>query len=297
MSPFEIAAGGEWAPQVSLDGRHLLLSKGNAGVETFTLFDLLRPGSAAAIPIPSPRAALSLSVRRRWTSLYYGRKQKGSADVWRTTFPRWFVCVDWAGGKIRWSHALPPRVLPPAMGGCQVGSGVAMTDQECAGRGTNEDRAMNSFARRFLVLLALGGCAVVGAACGGSLAPEPMQTGGPDGATGDAGLGSGGDRGATDAHVKADSMCQYDVDAVPASVDGGNDPCAFLVEYPADPALPVSAFRIIVDGVQLPLDPTNGWTHTDDTQRVIRIAGPVCDAIKAGTIQTIWVEFYCPGIA
>jgi hypothetical protein len=144
-----------------------------------------------------------------------------------------------------------------------------------------------------LTLLALGSCAVVGASCSGSLAREPMWMSGAGGGTGDAG---GGNTGAIDARVKADSMCQYDVDAVPASVDGGGDPCAFLVVFPSDPNLPVDAFRIIVDGVQLPLDAANGWTYTDSTQRVVTIAGPTCDAIKAGSVHTIWVEFYCAGI-
>ena len=148
-----------------------------------------------------------------------------------------------------------------------------------------------------LTLLALGSCVGAGAACSGSLAPEPMRMSGAGGATGDAGVGGGGSTGAIDARVKADTMCQYDVDAVPASVDGGGDPCAFLIVWPSVPDLPADAFRIIVDGVQLPLDPTIGWTYADDTQRVVRIAGPTCDAIKAGTVETIWVEFYCYGIA
>ena len=161
-------------------------------------------------------------------------------------------------------------------------------------------------ARRVLVLLVLGACAGEGAACSGSLASEPMRMSGVGGTTGDTGAGtggairdagaaSGGSTGATDARVKADSQCLYDVDAVPASVDGGVDPCAFLIEYPADPNL--DAFRIIVDGVRLQSDPTNGWTYTDITQTVFRIAGPTCDAIKAGAVQTIWIEFYCYGIA
>jgi len=127
VSPFEIAAGGEWAPQVSLDGRHLLLSKGNAGVETFTLFDLLRPGSAAAISIPhlEPRFRSPFAVVG--PSLYYVAEGDGvSGTSGATTFPRWLVCVDWAGGRIRWSHALPPRALPPPMAGAGPGSVGAM---------------------------------------------------------------------------------------------------------------------------------------------------------------------------
>ena len=127
VSPFEIAAGGEWAPQVSLDGRHLLLSKGNAGVETFTLFDLLRPGRAAAISIPhlEPRFRSPFAVVG--PSLYYVAEGDGvSGTSGATTFPRWLVCVDWAGGRIRWSHALPPRALPPPMAGAGPGSVGAM---------------------------------------------------------------------------------------------------------------------------------------------------------------------------
>ena len=118
VSPFEIAAGGEWAPQVSLDGRHLILSKGNAGVETFTLFDLLRPDRAASIPIPhlEPRFRSPFAVVG--PSLYYVAEGEGIGGAsGSTTFPRWFVCVDWSGGKIRWTHPLPPRVLPPPMAG------------------------------------------------------------------------------------------------------------------------------------------------------------------------------------
>lgn len=123
LSSFEIAAGGEWAPQVSLDGRHLLLSKGNAGVETFTLFDLVRPGSAAALPIPhlEPRFRSPFAVVG--PSLYYVAEGDGVGGTsGATSFPRWLVCVDWAGGKIRWRHALPPRVLPPPMAGAGPGS-------------------------------------------------------------------------------------------------------------------------------------------------------------------------------
>jgi hypothetical protein len=49
------------------------------------------------------------------------------------------------------------------------------------------------------------------------------------GCTGSGGRLSDGDAGAgdaVDARVKADSKCQYDVDALSVSVDGGGDPCA-----------------------------------------------------------------------
>ena len=113
----EIAAGGEWAPQVSMDGRFLILSKGNAGVETFTLVDLLRAGTtAASTPLPhlEPRFRSPFSVVG--PSLFYVAESEGmNAGGGGTTFRRWMVCVDWASGKIRWTHPLPARFLPPPM--------------------------------------------------------------------------------------------------------------------------------------------------------------------------------------
>jgi len=120
-SPIQIVAGGEWAPQVSLDGRHLILSKGNAGTETFTLFDLLRPGRAGSIPIPhlEPRFRAPFAVVG--PSLYYVAEAEGVGGISGTTFQRRLVCVDWSGGKVRWTHPLPPRVLPRPMAGAGPG--------------------------------------------------------------------------------------------------------------------------------------------------------------------------------
>lgn len=131
------------------------------------------------------------------------------------------------------------------------------------------------YARGLLALLLACGCTVAG----GSLTD----------------VDASGGASMTDVRVKADSQCQYDVDATPVSADGGGDPCTFLIKWPSGD-LPVDAFRIIVDGMPVPPDPTNGWTYTDRTQQIIRIGGPTCDAIKNGTVQTVWVEFYCAGI-
>jgi hypothetical protein len=117
--PVVIAAGGEWAPQVALDGRYLVLSKGNAGVETFTFFDLARPGNEAAAGIPWPH--LEPRFRSPFAvigpSVFYVAEGEGAGVKEGTTFPRSLVCVDWATGRVRWTHPLPPRVLPPPMAG------------------------------------------------------------------------------------------------------------------------------------------------------------------------------------
>ena len=122
LPPVEIAAGGEWAPQVSMNGRYLILSKGNAGVETFTLYDLIgigKPGDPTRMPHLEPRFRWPFSVVG--ASLYYVAEDEGRGVTGGTAFPRWLVCVDWAGGKIRWTHALPPRVLPAPMAGAGPG--------------------------------------------------------------------------------------------------------------------------------------------------------------------------------
>jgi hypothetical protein len=118
----EVAAGGGWAPQVSMDGRHLVLSRGNAGVETFAFYDLAgvgTPGAPIQIPHLEPRFRSPFSVVG--SSLYYVAEGEGRGVTGGTAFPRWLVCVDWTRGRIRWTHALPSRVLPPPMPGASPG--------------------------------------------------------------------------------------------------------------------------------------------------------------------------------
>ena len=118
--PAEIAAGGEWAPQVSMDGRFVSLSKGNAGVETFTLVDLLRGGAAAGATLAAPpRAALSLTVfRRRAVALLRRgrrRRERGRRRDYVSALAGLRRLAE--KGTIRWTRALPARHLPPPMAG------------------------------------------------------------------------------------------------------------------------------------------------------------------------------------
>jgi hypothetical protein len=116
----EIAAGGEWVPQVSMDGQFLILSQGNAGVETFALHDLIRAGKPTRLPHLEPRFRAPFAVVG--ASLYYVAEGEGrGANGGATTFPRWLVCVDWAKGKIRWTHPLPSRFLPAPIPGAGPG--------------------------------------------------------------------------------------------------------------------------------------------------------------------------------
>ena len=78
LPPVEIATGGQWAPQVSMDGRYLILSKGNAGAETFTLYDLIglgKPGVPTRMPHLEPRFRWPFSVVG--ASLYFVAEDEG----------------------------------------------------------------------------------------------------------------------------------------------------------------------------------------------------------------------------
>ena len=152
-------------------------------------------------------------------------------------------------------------------------------------------RAQQIDARRGFIVAMLGVATFLVAGCTRDLDSVTTQMTG----TGGIMTGGGGNTGATDARVKSDSACMYDVDAVHVSTENASDACLFRIDYPTGD-VPVEAFRIIVDGLPILQDPTNGWTYTDATQRVVRIVGPTCDAFKAGAVQTVWVEWYCTGI-
>src|SRR4051812_36008082 len=97
---------------------------------------------------------------------------------------------------------------------------------------------------RHLFTVALLGVAAPGAAgCTRDLDRATTPVTGAGGVV----TGAGGEAGSTDARLKSDSACAYDVDAVPVSTENTGDACLFLIERPTDPNVPAGAFRIIVD--------------------------------------------------
>jgi hypothetical protein len=147
--------------------------------------------------------------------------------------------------------------------------------------------------RFFLAVLAVGACS------GGTLRSSDMRANDAGGGSGDAVAGTGGAMDATDVRVKADSICDYDLDAIPTTPEDGGDRCTFSIPPPptTDGTTRRDAIRIIVDGVTIPYDIDAGWSYTDVTSTQFRLHGPSCDAIQAGGVHTIWVHFYCPGLA
>ena len=80
------------------------------------------------------------------------------------------------------------------------------------------------------------------------------------------------------------AACVRDLD--PVSTANSGDSCLYAIPpWPSDPSF--DGFHVVVDGAFVPQDATIGWTLTDATQRVIPINGPTCDAIQAGTVQTV----------
>jgi hypothetical protein len=91
-------------------------------VESFTLFDLLRLGSGAAgIPWSHLEPRFRSPFAIVGPSLFYVAEAEGVGVKEGTSFARSLVAVDWIKGKIRWTHPLPPRVLPPPMAGAGPG--------------------------------------------------------------------------------------------------------------------------------------------------------------------------------
>ena len=138
-----------------------------------------------------------------------------------------------------------------------------------------------------VVALLLGAAALAAVGCSRDLDPGTMQVTGAGGAGGS--MSDAGE--ATDA-----TNCHYVANAVHVMTENPGDACLFAIPDP-DPNVVVDGYRVLVNGAYLPQDSIAGWGYTDATQRVIRIAGPVCDAIKAGSVQTVVVEYYCTGIA
>jgi hypothetical protein len=117
LPPLEIASGGEYAPLVSPDGRHLVLTSGTAERPVITLYDLSRAG-ATPLPVPARLPPIGMRFRPPFSvigpRLYFVAEEDGimSGPNFGTVFQRNLVALDWASGHVSWIHPLTPRVLP-----------------------------------------------------------------------------------------------------------------------------------------------------------------------------------------
>jgi hypothetical protein len=123
LQPVQIASGGEYAPLVSPDGRHLVLTSGTAERPVITLYDLSRAG-ATPLPVLARLPPLGMRFRPPFTvigpRLYFVGEGDGTmtGPNYGTLFPRQLVALDWTSGRVSWLHPLPPRFLPaPTPGG------------------------------------------------------------------------------------------------------------------------------------------------------------------------------------
>jgi len=114
LPPIVIASGDEYAPLVSPDGGHLVLTSGTAERPVLTLYDLSRAGTNTQAARLGP-----LDTKFRPPFAVFGARLLFVAEAdgalgagGATIFPRRLVALDTASGRVSWAHALPSRVLP-----------------------------------------------------------------------------------------------------------------------------------------------------------------------------------------
>lgn len=114
LPPIAIAAGEPIAPIVSLDGRHVAISRGVAEHPVIELFDIARAGSTAA---STKLAPLAMKFHPPYAvigpRLYFVAEDEGmSGPNNGTIFLRRLVALDGASGRVSWLHPLTARFLP-----------------------------------------------------------------------------------------------------------------------------------------------------------------------------------------
>jgi hypothetical protein len=114
LPPIAIAAGEPVAPIVSLDGRHVVISRGVAEHPAIELFDLARAGTTA---FSTKLAPLAMKFRPPYTvigpRLYFVAEDEGTSGPHNgTVFVRRLVALDGATGRVTWQHPLTSRFLP-----------------------------------------------------------------------------------------------------------------------------------------------------------------------------------------
>jgi hypothetical protein len=80
--------------------------------------------------------------------------------------------------------------------------------------------------------------------------------------------------------------------ATPVDPDAGAQPCTFMLP-PRGPNYDSAHIAVSDGSAAIPKDTShqNGWDYVDPTQTQIQIWGPTCDAIMAGTVHTVCIEF------
>jgi hypothetical protein len=71
--------------------------------------------------------------------------------------------------------------------------------------------------------------------------------------------------------------------------------CTFPVPEPPNTDTDRAHIGVKINGAEIPRDPNhvNGWDYTSDAMTAVQVYGPNCDAIMAGTAQSVQVVFKC----
>jgi hypothetical protein len=71
--------------------------------------------------------------------------------------------------------------------------------------------------------------------------------------------------------------------------------CVFPVPDPPNNDTDRAHIGVKINGTEIPRDQShaNGWDYTSDAMTAVQVYGPNCDAIEAGTVQSVQVVFKC----
>src|SRR5262249_49837861 len=113
-----LAAGADFFPLVTMDGRFLILFTQNGKQESVTLHDLASPGKSAPHPLPPFEQGFLHAMAVIGPRLFYIAERPGTYTGSAYVTERRLIALDWASGKVQWSYVLAPRhEAPPVPGG------------------------------------------------------------------------------------------------------------------------------------------------------------------------------------
>jgi hypothetical protein len=71
--------------------------------------------------------------------------------------------------------------------------------------------------------------------------------------------------------------------------------CIYMIPPPPNSTVSTDRIGVLVNGNEIPQDTTNrnGWSYRDASHTRVQIYGPTCDAILAGSVQSVAIVFKC----
>jgi hypothetical protein len=111
-----ISQGAGFAPIVTMNGQHMVLSTQQDGRETYTLHHLAN-FKEAPVGVPKFEDGWRGAIEVIGPRLYYIVETPRSMGGGATTIERKRVALDWSKGKVAWRYPLAPRLEAPPVPG------------------------------------------------------------------------------------------------------------------------------------------------------------------------------------